>query len=121
MIQNIILLSCRGGPRPSKEPKGLLGERRAPQPSAGARRKGVEHPELLVINKAQSNRINSVTIVVSIQYSKIVLIQLQYQYKYSARFLYPAITYFPTCQYFQSADCFLRVLCSVHSHTHTTW
>ena len=39
----------RSGRRPPEWPKGPLGARRAPQPSAGARRKGAECPELLVI------------------------------------------------------------------------
>merc|ERR1712115_489510 len=38
-----------GGPKGCWGPKGLLGAQRAPQPLAGARRKGAQHPELLVI------------------------------------------------------------------------
>ena len=38
----------------SMEPKApQQGARRAPQPSAGARRKGAECPELLVINNSK--------------------------------------------------------------------
>ena len=39
------------GPKAPKRARRALGAQRAPQPSAGARRKGAEGPELLVLNK----------------------------------------------------------------------
>ena len=55
LIKNIICFNEEGAEGPLNGPKGywgpkwLLGAQRAPQPLAGARRKGAQHPELLVI------------------------------------------------------------------------
>ena len=42
------LMLLKRGPKAPSRARRALGARRAPQPSAGARRRGAEHPELLV-------------------------------------------------------------------------
>ena len=43
-----------GGPKAPKKGQRAIGAQRAPQPSTGARRRGVEYPELLVLKKCKN-------------------------------------------------------------------
>ena len=52
MVWQLLLLIR--GPKAPKRAQRALGGRRAPRPSAGARRRGAECPELLVLKKCKN-------------------------------------------------------------------